>query len=169
VSHNMYSSSVHPLRSKRKPQSSKSLSTCTIKMVHREVSLARTNKWVSPSIALPRSMVCLKQFPIECSRGRGLCPPKRCALDRRRKIEQTAGQACPAEWQVLPPAGKKALRIAQLCIRARRLEKRLLVIARRPTLRYVLVVCPAHLQSQCWNRARAARYSLAFLVQYTNF
>jgi hypothetical protein len=74
------------------------------------------------------------------SRDRGLYSPKRCALDRLWKIERTAaGQACSADWPVLPPAGKQALRIAQQRFRARRLEQRLLVIARLPSLRHLLV------------------------------
>ena len=53
----------------------------------------------------------LNQFLLY-SRGRGLCPSKRCALVRRWKFERPAGQVCSADWRALAPA-RQALRLAQ--------------------------------------------------------
>jgi hypothetical protein len=107
-------------------------------MIHRKVPLSLTHRRVSPNVYL-----CLARRHVlnnSRSRDRGLYSPKRCALDRLWKIERTAaGQAGSADWPVLPPAGKQTLRFAQQRFRARRLEQRLLVIARLPSLRHLLV------------------------------
>jgi hypothetical protein len=70
------------------------------------------------------------------SRGRGLRPTERRALDRRWEIERAAGQACSADRRVHPPA-RQAMRIAPQRFGVHELEQRVRDLARHPRLRYL--------------------------------
>lgn len=76
-----------------------------------------------------------------CSRGRGHCPPQRCPLDRRWETERAAGQACSADWRVLPPAGQ-AVRVAPERLGVYQLDQRVRNLARHPRLRSVVPPSP---------------------------
>ncbi len=72
ASHDEYLYSVHPLQYKKGPHSSKSPSTCTIKMIHRKVSLALTNTRVGSSITFAPFDGMSLNDSLLCTRSRAL-------------------------------------------------------------------------------------------------